>query len=420
MTCRAPSGSTTCAGTQTGAQLGYNNEGELQSWQNAPSSPTTTDSFLYDGQGQRVAQSVTQSGTTASTVYVGDVEELSTTGGSTTTTAYYYAGGKRIGLSVGGAISYLASDGLGSAAVTLSSSGSATASQLYAPYGGVRYSSGTMPTPYGFTGQRSDATTGVDYYGARYYDPVAGQFTSADSVVPGGGFDPWGLSRYAYVEGNPIIRLDPTGHSNQTDGYGGDPGGGGGDPSCPDTCVPSGTTDPSYTPTNTQDQTQPPSTSSGPPQGNVNGSSPIGSPPPDAGPALNAGLPGTFGAAADASSDDNPAKKIPPFVCQVMPSVCLGLNQDDGQNAEQAQPILGPCSTGGGLSCSIGTTWNDLYGGRSRPSVDPSAIAKLLAIIAAGMTLAEVAAFARGDRQEVDAAARRNGIRDRRGFGRFS
>jgi YD repeat-containing protein len=30
MTCRAPSGSSTCAGTQTGAQLGYNNEGELQ------------------------------------------------------------------------------------------------------------------------------------------------------------------------------------------------------------------------------------------------------------------------------------------------------------------------------------------------------------------------------------------------------
>jgi RHS repeat-associated protein len=214
MTCRAPSGSTTCSGTQTGAQLGYNNEGELQAWQNAPSSPTSTSSFLYDGQGQRVEQSVTQSGTTTVTVYVGDVEEVSTTGATTTTTAYYYAGGKRTGLSVNGAISYFASDGLGSSAVTLSSGGSATAAQLFAPYGAVRYSSGTMPTTYGFTGQRSDTASGLDYYGARYYDPVAGQFTSTDSVLPGGGFDPWGLSRYAYVEGNPEISTDPTGHIN--------------------------------------------------------------------------------------------------------------------------------------------------------------------------------------------------------------
>jgi RHS repeat-associated protein len=92
-------------------------------------------------------------------------------------------------------VSYLGSDGLGSAGVTLNGSGSATASVLYAPYGGVRYSSGTMPASYGFTGQRSDATSGLDYYGARYYDPLAGQFTSADSVVPGGGFDLWSLSR---------------------------------------------------------------------------------------------------------------------------------------------------------------------------------------------------------------------------------
>lgn len=109
-------------------------------------------------------------------------------------------------------MSYLASDGPGSANVTLSAGGSATASQLYASYGGLRYSSGTMPTSYGFTGQRADATSGLDYYGSRYYDPLAGQFTSGDSVLPGNGFDVLGLSQYAYVEGNPIVRTDPSGH----------------------------------------------------------------------------------------------------------------------------------------------------------------------------------------------------------------
>ena len=193
MTCRAPSSASTCAG----AQLGYNNEGELASWQNAPSSPSTTAQYLYDGQGQRVEQVATQGGTTTTTVYVGGVEEVATTGATTTTTTYYYVGGKRIGLSVNGVVSYLAGDGLGSANVTLSAGGSATASVLYAPYGGTRYSSGTMPTSYGFTGQRADTTSGLDYYGSRYYDPLAGQFTSGDSVLPGGGFDAWGLSRYA-------------------------------------------------------------------------------------------------------------------------------------------------------------------------------------------------------------------------------
>jgi RHS repeat-associated protein len=224
MTCRAPSPSSTCAGTPTGAQLGYNNEGELTTWQNAPTSPSTTDSFLYDGHGQRVAQQVTSGSTTTTTIYVGGVEEVATSGAATTTTAFYYASGKRIGLSVNGVVSYLAGDGLGSANVTLSASGSPTGSVLYAPYGVARYSNGLMPGTYGFTGQRADAASGLDYYGARYYDPLAGQFASADNMLPGGGFDLWGLSHYSYVEGNPIIRVDPTGRSHQCpDGGCGEP-----------------------------------------------------------------------------------------------------------------------------------------------------------------------------------------------------
>ncbi len=43
-----------------------------------------------------------------------------------------------------------------------------------------------MPTALGYTGQYGDAaTTGLDYYNARYYDPVLGQFASADTVADG-------------------------------------------------------------------------------------------------------------------------------------------------------------------------------------------------------------------------------------------
>jgi RHS repeat-associated protein len=219
MTCRAPSSATTCSGTPTGALLSFNNEGQLANWQNQPSSPTSTAAFLYDGQGNRVAQQTTSGGTTTTTVYVGSVEEDSTTGGTTTKTTYYYANGSRVAMAVNGAFSYLCSDGIGSANATLAANGTVTASLLYTPYGAARYSSGNMPTDYGFTGQHSDVTSGLDYYNARYYDPIAAQFTSADTVLPGKGFDVFGLSRYAYVEGNPILRTDPTGHCSTVQCY---------------------------------------------------------------------------------------------------------------------------------------------------------------------------------------------------------
>ncbi len=209
MTCRTPTSATTCAGSQpTGAQLSYDNEGRLIAWQNVPSSPTSTAAYLYDGEGNRVEQQTTQGGTTTTTIYVGGLEEITATGTTTTTTTYY--GG--LALAVNGVLSYLVADGVGSLTEALDTNGNVEASQLYAPYGGVRYSSGTMPTSYGFTGQRQDALTGLDYFNARYYDPQAGQFISADTVLPGGGYDPWGLSRYAYVAGNPVVFTDPSGH----------------------------------------------------------------------------------------------------------------------------------------------------------------------------------------------------------------
>src|SRR5579859_7937945 len=124
MTCRAASPSTTCSGTQTGAQLAYDNEQRLISWQNAPTSPSSTDAYLYDGEGNRVAQQVTTglpgSPSTTTTVYVGNIAESATTGTSTTTTTYYYAGQLRIAEAVNG---------------PTSGTGSLTAEALWAVWG---------------------------------------------------------------------------------------------------------------------------------------------------------------------------------------------------------------------------------------------------------------------------------------------
>jgi len=203
MTCRAPSGSQTCSGTPTGQLLTYDNEGRNTAWQNAQSSPSSTEQMAYDGEGNRVALQV-NGGTP--TYYLGALEEISPSG---TLTKYLAAGGAGLPTAVrvgtGGPLSYLAADGLGSVSEALDGSGTVTFQQLFTPYGSSRYSSGSSPTTFAFTGQRADAASGLDYYGARYYDPAAGQFSAADSVLDG-------LNRFGYVGGNPETFTDPSGH----------------------------------------------------------------------------------------------------------------------------------------------------------------------------------------------------------------
>jgi RHS repeat-associated protein len=103
--------------------------------------------------------------------------------------------------------------------------------QVYGPYGAQRYQSGSMGTSKGFTGQYNDSVSGLDYYHARYYDPVAAVFLSAD-VVQG---NMAGMNPYDYVGGNPETWSDPTGQmyapprgGGGGGGVGGPVGGGGG------------------------------------------------------------------------------------------------------------------------------------------------------------------------------------------------
>ncbi len=150
----------------------------------------------------------------------------------------------------------------------------------YKPYGEVAFTSGSSRTDKGFTGQRLDVSSGLMYYGARYYDPVLSYFISPDTIVPGSavssgggaatlgvddkskltslttdfhetaflgeaqkenlqntekGFwfqlskddkkkvrEPWGpmnpqaLNRYSYVLNNPLRYTDPSGYYNYT------------------------------------------------------------------------------------------------------------------------------------------------------------------------------------------------------------
>jgi RHS repeat-associated protein len=116
-----------------------------------------------------------------------------------------------IGESNGSTTNLFLTDGLGSVITTISATAgnaSVQGNQAYGPYGNTQYQAGAMGTAKGFTGQYQDATA-LDYYNARYYDPVVGRFLSADTVQGNG----MGMDPYAYVGGNPETNTDPTGQA---------------------------------------------------------------------------------------------------------------------------------------------------------------------------------------------------------------
>lgn len=84
--------------------------------------------------------------------------------------------------------------------------------QTYFSYGAQRTTEGSaLPTDNTFTGQKSDDSTGLMFYNARYYDTSLGRFTQPDTIVPNP-LNPQSLNRFAYVLNNPLKYTDPTGH----------------------------------------------------------------------------------------------------------------------------------------------------------------------------------------------------------------
>jgi RHS repeat-associated protein len=81
----------------------------------------------------------------------------------------------------------------------------------YYPWGTERYTYGTTPTSYHFTGQRLESGIGLYYYGARWYDPYLNRWIQPDSIIPNP-TNSQDLDRYSYARNNPVKYIDPNGH----------------------------------------------------------------------------------------------------------------------------------------------------------------------------------------------------------------
>ena len=223
-----------CTDTVTTTNYTYNNINQLVS----QTTGTDTVNYNYDTVGNMT--SVTKNGTTEKTYTYDAFNRLATANVNGTTSSYTYNGDNlRQSKTVNGVTTNHIYDGAnivadlgttdtvfvrgmglallknetttqvyginprGDVAKLMSPDGTAT-DYTYTAYGEPISENASIQNPFGYTGEYTDAETGLVYLRNRYYDPETGIFITTDPAKDG-------FNWYAYCAGNPVAFVDPWG-----------------------------------------------------------------------------------------------------------------------------------------------------------------------------------------------------------------
>ncbi len=178
---------------------------------------SSTASYLYDADNQRIQS--TLNGTT--TRYLVDSNAslprvLAETDDTGTVQRYYiYGEGLLSQIDAQNNRRFYHYDPTGNALALTNSSQAITDRYAYTPYGTVT-EQGSTTNPFRYSGRWGvmDDGNGLNYMRARYYQPETRRFLSLDALE-GDVKDPQTLNRYAYVKGNPIMGVDPSGRISE-------------------------------------------------------------------------------------------------------------------------------------------------------------------------------------------------------------
>ncbi len=196
--------------------------------------------YKYDGDGRRLWKAPASQPTQPNKLYwygTGSDPLDETDGAGNTNNAsfseYIFFGGKRIAKrDSSSTINYYFADQLGTSRVVTNATGTILDDSDFYPFGGERATSSSSGNNYKFTGKERDTESGLDFFIARYYSSGYGRFLSPDEFA-GGPVDafssgdplppgplpyaditnPLSLNKYAYVLNNPLVYVDPEGHS---------------------------------------------------------------------------------------------------------------------------------------------------------------------------------------------------------------
>ncbi len=216
---------------QPGQPLRWNSRNQLQQVEPVPRNDGISDSesYLYDGSGRRVAKislhKTHNAIQTRSVIYLAGLElrgqsndnnltesfQVITVGaaGRAQVRVLHWESGQPVDI-VNDQLRYSFDNHLGSALIELDSDGDIISQEEYYPFGGtaVLASRNTVEAKYKtvrYSGKERD-TTGLYYYGYRYYQPWLGRWLSAD---PASTID--GLNLYRMVRNNPVGLMDGDG-----------------------------------------------------------------------------------------------------------------------------------------------------------------------------------------------------------------
>jgi RHS repeat-associated protein len=167
-------------------------------------------SNVFNPQGRRVRRTVVDGGDAQTTVFVSNLYEET----GSVTRKHIYMEGQRIAEVVTDAsagtqhIYYLVADQVGSLQVMTAENGTVAQRIRYKPFGEISsVQAQDMSLAFGFAGSRPDDGTGLNDYGARFYDPALGRFLSVDPLLA----DPLNLmdlNPYGYAHANPVSFVD--------------------------------------------------------------------------------------------------------------------------------------------------------------------------------------------------------------------
>jgi len=166
----------------------------------------TLGEYVYDGGGRRIQ--VTENGVTTTYVYSG-INVLYEENSTGTATYIYGPTGrlaKRTTINSESHTFYYHTDHLGSTRLVTDQSKTIVTDVNFEPFG---ESTPNGEESYLYTGKEKDST-GLYYYGARYYDSEVGRFITKDPLL-GKKALPQSLNRYTYCLNNPMKFVDPAG-----------------------------------------------------------------------------------------------------------------------------------------------------------------------------------------------------------------